>query len=62
MLAADLNVGVLVDGFPRTEVQVEYLKLLHEKMHELRTKFYATEYRDSFRRPIFRIVVLYINE
>ncbi|KAI3653912.1 hypothetical protein MP228_001859 [Amoeboaphelidium protococcarum] len=62
LLKCDTNVGVLIDGFPRTEVQVEYLKLLHEKMHELRNVFLNTEHQQKFNRPIFRIVVLYIDE
>ncbi|OZJ04957.1 hypothetical protein BZG36_01734 [Bifiguratus adelaidae] len=51
LLKGDPSVGVLVDGFPRTEIQVECLKLLYDKMQELRTK-----------RPVFRIAVLYVDE
>ncbi len=49
MLHCDQNVGVLVDGFPRTEVQVECLKLLHEKLQDLRTQFFNTPFREQFR-------------
>lgn len=49
LMKADPAVGVLVDGFPRTEVQVECLKLLHEKMQELRSEFFNTALRDHFR-------------
>ena len=31
--------GVIVDGFPRTQVQVECLKLFYDKMTELREEF-----------------------
>ena len=48
MLDCDPSVGVLVDGFPRTDIQVEALKLLHEKMAELRREFYHTDRRDQF--------------
>ena len=49
---ADAKVGVLVDGFPRTETQVEFLKLFHEKMHELRAQFFHTPLSDNFRYRI----------
>ncbi|KAI8381535.1 putative adenylate kinase [Radiomyces spectabilis] len=62
MLNCDPSVGVLVDGFPRTNVQVEALKFLHEKMTELRREFYHTDRRDQFPRPVFRICVLYVDE
>lgn len=48
MLDCDPTVGVLVDGFPRTDVQVEALKMLHDKMTELRREFYNTDRRDQF--------------
>lgn len=62
LMRADPNVGVLVDGFPRTEVQVECLKLLYDKFVEMQTQFSKTPLRDKFRRPIFRITVLYVDE
>ncbi|KAI9489136.1 hypothetical protein BDB00DRAFT_844847 [Zychaea mexicana] len=62
MLDCDPSVGVLVDGFPRTDIQVEALKMLHEKMAELRREFYNTDRRDQFPRPVFRICVLYVDE
>lgn len=49
LLKSDTKIGVLVDGFPRTEVQVELLKLLYDKMHQLRTQFFQTQLRDRFR-------------
>ncbi|KAI9304907.1 hypothetical protein BJ944DRAFT_266082 [Cunninghamella echinulata] len=62
MLKGDPSVGVLIDGFPRTDVQVEALKMLHDKMIELRRQFWDTEFRDQFPRPVFRICVLYVDE
>ncbi|KAI7854960.1 hypothetical protein BDC45DRAFT_507358 [Circinella umbellata] len=62
MLDCDPTVGVLVDGFPRTDIQVEALKMLHEKMAELRREYYHTDRRDQFPRPVFRICVLYVDE
>ncbi|KAG0231588.1 hypothetical protein BGW42_008739 [Actinomortierella wolfii] len=62
LLDCEPEVGVLVDGFPRSEVQVECLKLFHEKMHELRKEFKQTPLRNHFPRPTFRICVLYVDE
>ena len=54
--------GTVVDGFPRTKVQVECLKLLYQKLRELRTQFYHTELRQHFPKPIFHITVLFVDE
>jgi adenylate kinase family enzyme len=54
--------GVLIDGFPRTEIQVELLKLLHERLAEMRREFFHTELRTEFPRPVFRIAVLFVDE
>ncbi|CAG8464292.1 6280_t:CDS:10 [Funneliformis mosseae] len=62
LLNCDPTVGCLVDGFPRTEIQVECLKLLYDKMHELRREFWETPLREKFPRPTFRICVLYVDE
>ncbi|CAO3598493.1 unnamed protein product [Absidia cylindrospora] len=62
MLQGDPTVGVLIDGFPRTDIQVEALKMLHDKMIELRKEYWKTELRDQFPRPVFRISVLYVDE
>ncbi|CAH1761324.1 834_t:CDS:10 [Entrophospora sp. SA101] len=62
LLKCDPSVGCLIDGFPRTEIQVECLKLLYDKMHELRREFWDTPLRDRFPRPTFRICVLYVDE
>ncbi|GAB5592722.1 hypothetical protein Unana1_07622 [Umbelopsis nana] len=62
LLDCDPTVGVLVDGFPRTEIQVEALRLFYDKMIELRRQFWNTDRRDQFPRPVFRICVLYVDE
>ena len=46
--------GVILDGFPRTRVQVECLKLLVEKIGELYDRFADTPLRAQFRRPTIR--------
>lgn len=54
--------GVILDGFPRTEVQVECLKLLVDRMHALRREFYHTPLRMHFRHPTIHIMVLFVDE
>ncbi len=54
--------GVVVDGFPRTKVQVECVRLFYNKMMELRREFFDTPIGPQFRRPIFRITILYVRE
>ena len=43
--------GVILDGFPRTPVQVECLKLLVDKISELHDHFANTPLAVYFRRP-----------
>lgn len=54
--------GAVVDGYPRTKVQVETLKLLQEKMLELYKEFRQTPLSHKFRKPHFHILVLFIDE
>jgi adenylate kinase len=54
--------GVILDGFPRTKVQVECLKLLVDKMHALRREFYKTALGIHFRQPTIHIMVLFVDE
>ena len=49
---------MIVDGFPRTQVQVECLKLFYDKMTELREEFR----NHNFPRPLFRTVLLFVDE
>lgn len=58
LLSAEYTNGVLVDGFPRTSVQAEVTKLLHDKMLEL----HAEKGLVGMQRPIFRIAVLFVDE
>ena len=58
LLAPEYNNGVLVDGFPRTSVQAEVTKLMHDKMLEL----HADKALAGMERPIFRIAVLFVDE
>lgn len=54
--------GAVVDGFPRTKVQVECVKLLYHKLIDLRNKFKETLLSEQFKKPHFHIVVLFIDE
>lgn len=54
--------GVVVDGFPRTKVQVESIKLLQQKMLDIYKEFKDTPTAELFKRPVFRVAVLYVDE
>ncbi len=54
--------GTVVDGFPRTKVQVECLKLLYQELRGLRAQFYHTELQEYFPKSIFHIMVLFVDE
>jgi adenylate kinase len=54
--------GVIIDGFPRTMVQVECLKIFYHSMLELHGEYRNTTLARYFRKPMFRIALLYVNE
>ena len=57
--------GVLVDGFPRTPLQVDCVKLLYDKLMDLSAQHAAaspTGNNKAFPRPRFRVVILYVDE
>lgn len=62
LLEPQFRDGAILDGFPRTFVQVECMKRLHDKMLQLRREFFNTEYRRFFRQPIVHIMMLFIDE
>jgi adenylate kinase len=62
LLRPEYQHGAILDGFPRTKVQVECLKLLVDKMHELRREFYHTPLSIHFRHPTIHIMVLFVDE
>ena len=62
LLRPEYHDGVILDGFPRTHVQVECLKLLVDKMHALRREFYGTPLSIHFRQPTIHIMVLFVDE
>lgn len=58
LLDREYEKGVVVDGFPRTKVQVECLKMFYDKMTVLREEFRERD----FPRPLFRAVLLFVDE
>ena len=54
--------GALLDGFPRTRVQVECLKLLVEEIDKLHGEFENTSLAINFRRPTIHAMVLFVSE
>jgi adenylate kinase len=54
--------GAVIDGFPRTKVQVECVKLLFNKLVALRNKYVNTLLSEHFKKPHFHIVVLFVDE
>jgi adenylate kinase len=62
MLDPEFRDGVVLDGFPRTRVQVECLKLLVDKVNELHAEYSNTKYAINFRRPTIHAMVLFVTE
>ncbi len=62
LLNPENQTGVVVDGYPRTKVQVLCLRLLHQKLNQLRNSYLGTPLAAQFRKPIFHIVVLFVDE
>ncbi len=62
LLKPEYRDGVILDGFPRTQMQVECLKMLYEKMTQLWREFYGTPLAIHFRQPVVQIVALYVDE
>lgn len=56
------RVGVVVDGFPRTDVQVACLKLFYHKLLELHEEFSEGTNADEHPRPMFQIALLFVEE
>ena len=62
LLRPEYRDGAILDGFPRTKVQVECLKLLVDRVHQLRREFYQTPLSIHFRQPTIHIMVLFVDE
>lgn len=62
LLELEQQNGAILDGFPRTKVQVECLKMLFDEMIRLRRDFSETPDAAHFKQPIFHIMVLFVDE
>jgi adenylate kinase len=62
LLQPEFERGIVVDGFPRTKVQVECLKMFHDMMIKLHDEYHDGPLADKFRRPMFRIALLFVGE
>lgn len=62
LLDEDFRDGAILDGFPRTRVQVECLKLLVDNINKLHREFADTEFAIHFRHPTIHAMVLFVSE
>lgn len=62
LLQKEFRDGALLDGFPRTRVQVECLKRLVDNISLLHKEFQDTPLATQFRRPTVHAMVLFIGE
>ncbi len=62
LLEPEQQNGAILDGFPRTKVQVECLKMLFDEMVALRRDYSSTPDAAHFKQPIFHIMVLFVDE
>jgi len=62
LLEPEFADGAILDGFPRTRVQVEALKLLFARMNQLRREYISTPLARWFRQPVVHIMVLFVDE
>ncbi len=62
LLDSEYKSGAVIDGFPRTKVQVECLKLLYNKVIQLRRSRIEKGLKTNLKKFTFHIVVLFIDE
>lgn len=62
LLEPEFRDGALIDGFPRTRVQVECLKMLVDEINKLHNQYANSALAIHFRRPIVHAMVLFISE
>ncbi len=62
LLEDDFRDGAVLDGFPRTTVQDECLKMLVDRINQLHTEFADTSLAINFRRPTIHAMVLFVTE
>ena len=62
LLKEEFRDGAVLDGFPRTQVQVECLNHLVDKINQLHNEFANTPLAIHFRRPTIHAMVLFVSE
>tara|TARA_R110002096_G_scaffold16106_10_gene54995 strand:+ start:5317 stop:6522 length:1206 start_codon:yes stop_codon:yes gene_type:complete len=62
MLQPEFRDGAVLDGFPRTKIQVECMKLLVAKIGGLHREHKNTPQAGQFRRPTIHVMVLFVDE
>jgi adenylate kinase len=62
LLEPQFRDGAIIDGFPRTRVQVECLKILVHNVNLLHKEFSSTEHAIHFRQPTIHAMVLFVTE
>ena len=62
LMREEFRDGCVLDGFPRTAVQVECLKLLVQKMNQLYRQYHETPLAANFRKPTIHAMVLFVDE
>jgi adenylate kinase len=62
MLGSEFRDGAVLDGFPRTKIQVECMKLLVQKISLLHRNYAETELAGDFRLPTIHVMVLFVDE
>jgi adenylate kinase len=62
LLEEEYRDGCVLDGFPRTRIQVECLHLLVLKMNQLSREYRETPLAINFRKPTIHVMVLFVDE
>jgi adenylate kinase len=62
LLKPEYRDGCVLDGFPRTQIQVECLKLLVRKMNQLYREYHETALAINFRKPTIHVMLLFVDE
>ncbi|MEO1524035.1 MAG: nucleoside monophosphate kinase [Planctomycetota bacterium] len=62
LLEPEFQSGAILDGFPRTKVQVECLKLLYDSMKAVRREIISNPHLAQVKPPVFHIMVLFVDE
>ena len=62
LLSPQYHDGVIIDGFPRTTVQAECLKMFYHRTLELHGEYRSSPLARYFRKPMFRIALLFVSE